>query len=151
MGETIKWLARLAMSGSIVLLLAGCAFIPPPSKSVDDLAGTWTFVDSQGVTSTLMIEADGSFTLDLAPVEAFRVLEQLETDDWDGQIDWERAEPAIGVVSVDESGWIWLSTREPDWGAIRPYENSFRNSLEFVVGNADSGDSIDYVRVVEEQ
>jgi hypothetical protein len=136
-----------AVLGALSIMLAGCVLLPQPSTSVEDLAGVWEFVDSQGVTSIMTIEADGRFTVDRAPVEVFRVLEQLEIDDWDGEVHWKRAERASGVASVDESGWIWLSTREPDWGAIRPYENPFRSSLEFVVGNADAGLSIDYVRV----
>ena len=137
-------LRGLAVAVAVSLLLVGCVKLPQPSDSAEDLVGVWEFVDSDGVTSTMVIEPNGQFTVDLAPIEAFSVQGNLEVGAWDGEVDWHRAVPITGDVSVD-GGRITFRTVE--WGAIRAYESGLRGDLEFAVGDPDYQVDIAYARV----
>ena len=146
-----KSVRHAVLLGLTLLLFAGCSLIPQPSRTIDELAGEWQFVDSQGVTSTLIIDESGQYTVDRAPEEAFRVLGgRADFFEWDRTVDWERAQPVSGVASIDQTGQVRFSTRSPEWGGSAAYQNPFEGSLEFIVGNVDNGDYIVYVRADDE-
>lgn len=143
-------LSRGAIACVFVLLLGGCALFPRPVTSIEQLAGEWVFVDAEGVSSTLVIDNVGLYTVDRAPEEAFRVLwDGPESSDWDRKVNWDRAEQVSGVARIDQLGRVNFSTSDPEWGGSVAYVGTFRNVLEFFVGDPDNQDLISYVRVDE--
>jgi hypothetical protein len=132
------------------MLLAGCVLLPQRATPIEQLAGEWVFVDPDGVTSTLIIDQSGRFTVDRAPEEAFRVPEGgAGFYDWDHTVDWDLAEPASGDAVIDQTGQVRFRTSSPEWGSMGAYQDPLRESLQFVIGNPDNQDSIRYVRVDE--
>jgi hypothetical protein len=102
----------------------------------------------------MTIAADGSFTVDIVPVEVFAGYKSpfwnahIETE-WNGAVDWARAIPVTGSIRVEE-GYISVSVDESqfvdaiglifDWGG--------GSQIAFPVGPVD-GEPFVFQRVAE--
>lgn len=143
--------SRGALIGVLLSALAGCGLIPQPATAIEQLAGEWVFVDPEGVSSTLLIDGSGRFSVDRGPEEAFRVLDGgANFFDWDRTVDWDRSRPISGDAVIGRTGQVRFRPSDSEWGATGAYQDPFSQSLQFFIGDRDNQDSIRYVRVNQE-